>query len=129
MREHGLVARVVKVTRRAAGVKQYHAAGENLRPEGGVPTAINKVWVADVTYLKVRGTWHYLSVVMDLYSRRIVSWSLDTSRTASKASLTLLSAIKRRNPEAGLIIHTDRGCEYRGADYQARLEKHDIPNH
>jgi len=72
-RELGLVARVVLVTYRSAGIKRFLATGENLRPDGEVPNAKDKVWVADVTYLKVKGVWRYLSVIMDLYSRRIIS--------------------------------------------------------
>jgi len=63
-RELGLVARVVRVTYRSAGLKRFLATGENLRPEGGVPKAKHKVWVADVTYLKVKGAWRYLSVCL-----------------------------------------------------------------
>lgn len=76
-----LVARVIRVTYRSLGLKRFLASGENLRSDGGVPDAKNKVWVADVTYLKVNGVWRYLSVIMDLYSRRIISWSLDKNRT------------------------------------------------
>lgn len=126
MRDEGLVARVVKVTRRQPGLKRFVAAGNNLRPEGEVPSKKNKVWVADVTYLKVKGTWHYLSAVMDLYSRRIIGWSLDTSRTAATAKRALLSAIRKRGCAPGLMIHTDRGIEYRGSDYQTALKQYAI---
>ena len=123
-RELGLVARLIKVTRRAPGSKRFLASGENLRPEGGVPKNKDKVWVADVTYLKVKGQWQYLSVIMDLYSRRIVSWSLDKNRTAEVTKRTLQSAIRNRQPDSGLMIHTDRGVEYRGKVYQLELKRH-----
>jgi len=121
---HGLnlVARVIKVTHRSAGLKRFLATGENLRSDGGVPASVNKVWVADVTYIKVKGVWRYLSVIMDLYSRRIISWSLDKSRTMEVTTRTLKNAIKKRNREANLMIHTDRGVEYRGQVYQRALE-------
>ena len=67
MQEMGLIARVAQVTYRAPGFRRFLASGENLRPDGAVPDNKNKVWVADVTYLKVKKQWHYLSVVMDLY--------------------------------------------------------------
>lgn len=126
MRENGMVARVVKVTRRAPGSKRFLASGENLRPDGAVPATVNCVWVADVTYLKVKQRWHYLSVVMDLYSRAIVGWSLDESRTTSTTKRTLLGALSKRCPKPGLMIHTDRGVEYRGSDYQAVLKRNGI---
>ena len=109
----GLVARVMRVTTRSAAYKRFLVAGKNLRPEGDVPKAVNKVWVADVTYLKVRGVWRYLSVIMDLYSRRIISWSLDKNRTMDVTKRTLQNAIKKRKPENNLMLHTDRGVEYR----------------
>lgn len=120
-KELGLVARVVKVTRRAPGFKRFLASGENLRPEGHVPARKNEVWVADVTYLKVKNRWQYLSVVMDLYSRKLLSWSLDEQRTAEVTKRTLKLALKKRKPKPGLMIHTDRGVEYRGKVYQKEL--------
>ncbi len=122
----GLVARVMKVTTRSAGLKRYLATGDNLRPDGDVPLAVDKVWVADVTYLKVKGVWRYLSVIMDLYSRRIISWSLDQNRTAHVTKRTLQNALKKRKPSGDLMLHTDRGVEYRGQVYQKVLQRHDI---
>ena len=73
MREMGLSGRVVKVTRRAPGLKRFLASGENLRLCMADPTGIDQVWVADITYLKVNKRWMYLSVIMDLYSRRVLA--------------------------------------------------------
>ena len=84
------------------------------------------VWVANVTYIKVKSQWHYLSAVMDLHSRRIVGCSLDTERTTEVTKRTLATAIKKRKPEKGLMLHTDRGVEYRGAEYQKALKRHGI---
>lgn len=123
MQEMGLIARVTKVTYRAPGLRRFVASGENLRPDGAVPETRDKVWVADLTYLKVKGQWHYLSVIMDLFSRRIVGWSLDTKRTTAITRRTLRNAIRKRRPSEGLMLHTDRGVEYRGSEYQAELYK------
>jgi transposase InsO family protein len=124
MRDMNLVGRVVKVTRRAPGIKRFLASGENLRHGTSGPTKINQVWVADITYLKVNKRWRYLSVIMDLYSRRIIGWSLDKKRTAEVTKRTLEYAIKKRVPEKDLIFHTDRGVEYRGSVFQDALKKH-----
>ena len=126
MQEMGLIARVTRVTYRAPGMRRFLSSGENLRSDGAVPSAKNKVWVADLTYLNVKNKWHYLSVVMDLHSRRIVGWSLDTKRTTEVTKRTLATAIKKRKPEKGLMLHTDRGVEYRGAEYQKDLKRHSI---
>ena len=125
-RELNLVARVMRVTTRSAAYKRFLATGDNLRPAGDVPNAINKVWVADVTYLKVKGAWRYLSVIMDLHSRRIISWSLDKTRTAQVTKRTLQNAIKKRKPLGDLMLHTDRGVEYRGQVYQKVLRCNNI---
>lgn len=126
MSEMGLIARVTRVTYRAPGMRRFLSSGENLRPDGAVPEEKDKVWVADVTYLKVQSQWHYLSAIMDLHSRRIVSWSLDTKRTTDITRRTLATAIKKRKPKSGLMLHTDRGVEYRGSEYQKDLERYGI---
>lgn len=126
MQEMGLIGRVTRVTRRAPGMKRFLASGENLRPDGAVPSSKNQVWVADVTYLKVKGQWQYLSVVMDLHSRRVVGWSLDAKRTTEVTRRTLASAVRKRSPKSGLMLHTDRGVEYRGSEYQKDLKRYGI---
>lgn len=93
MREMGLIARVNLVTHRVPGMKRFLASGSNLRADGAVPEKKDQVWVADVTYLKVNKQWHYLSTIMDLYSRRIIGWSLDTKRTTAVTKRTLATAI------------------------------------
>lgn len=72
-----------------------------------MPLVKNKVRVADVTYFKVKGVWRYLSVTMDLYSQRIISWSLDRNRTMEVTKQTLKNAIKQRKPQGDLMLHTD----------------------
>ena len=123
MQEMGLIARVTQVTYRAPGLRRFLASGENLRSDGAVPDKKNQVWVADVTYLKVKNQWHYLSVIMDLYSRRVVGWSLDSKRTTEVTRRTLTNAIRKRGATKGLMLHTDRGVEYRGSEYQRALRK------
>ena len=126
MRDMGIVGRVVKVTRRAPGLRRFLASGENLRHAKDGPTKINQIWVADITYLKVKKRWLYLSVIMDLYSRKIIGWSLDKCRTADVTKRTLQYALKKRRPEKELIFHTDRGVEYRGSVFQGILKKHSL---
>lgn len=126
MREMKLVGRVVKVTRRAPGSKRFLASGENIRLGAERPTAVDQVWVADITYLKVNKRWMYLSVIMDLYSRRIIAWTLDKRRTAEVTKRTLEYALKKRRPPSGLIFHSDRGVEYRGDVFQKALSLRNI---
>ncbi len=124
MRQAGLRGRVVRVTHRNPGLKKFHAKGKNLLLDMEKPTSINQVWVADITYLKVKGKWQYLATVMDLYSRRILGWSLSTNRTTVVTRAALTYALKKRDYPKDVVFHTDRGVEYRGAEFQSLLGSH-----
>ena len=124
MKEAGLKGRVVRVTRRQPGLKRFKAKGENLLRKLAKPTAINQVWVADVTYLKVNGRWQYLATVMDLYSRRIIGWSLSNTRTTKLTRAAMQYALKKRNYPKDVLLHTDRGIEYTGSEFQKLLNQY-----
>lgn len=124
MQTLNLQGRVVKVTRRQPGLKRFTQRGENLRLTIPEPDAINQMWVADITYIKVKDCYKFLSVIMDLYSRRILSWSLTHTRTTQDTAKVLNRAIRKRQPNNGLIFHTDRGIEFTGKDFRKVLKKH-----
>lgn len=126
MRVENLQGRVVKVTRRQPGLKRFKVTGNNLRLVQPAPKKKNQVWVSDITYIKVRDTYKYLIVIMDLYSRRILNWSLADSRTTKETGKVLKRAIKERQPGRNLIFHTDRGIEYMGYAFQGLLKQHGI---
>lgn len=126
MQAQGLRGRVFNVTKRMPNYKGYLKRGDNLRLEQPEPTKINQVWVSDITYLKVRDTYKYLTVIMDLYSRRILNWSLTETRTTLETSNVLKRTIRERQPDDGLIFHTDRGIEFTGKDFRKVLKKHNI---
>jgi len=126
MREAGLKGRVVRVTRRQPGSKRFQARGENLVRKMGKPTAINQVGGANVTYLKVNGQWQYLATVMDLYSRRILGWSLSSTRTTELTRAAMTYALKKRNYPKGVLFHTDRGVEYTGGEFQKILKENNF---
>ena len=78
---------------------------------------------ADITYLWTGEGWLYLSVVLDLYSRRVVGWSMKDNLDRSLLMRALECALQQRNPGAGLICHSDRGSQYASGDYQALLSE------
>lgn len=123
MQEQGLQGRVTTVVRRQPGLKRFVASGENVRMRMPPAQAINEIWVADVTYLKVNNNWLYLAAVMDIYSRRIVGWSLSKTRTTALSLTALRHAVKGREPGEQMIFHTDRGVEYTAYKYRNALLK------
>ena len=124
MREASLVGRVVRVTFRQIGRRCFNNKGSNLLLEMEKPTAINQVWVSDVTYLKLKGKWQYLATVMDRYSRRIVGWSLSDTRTTELTCNALKHGLKKRGYPRGVVFHTDRGIEFTGFAFQSLLAQY-----
>lgn len=86
----------------------------------------NRVWAGDITYIPTRNGWLYLAAVMDLYSRKIVGWSMDTSMTAALVNDAITMAIWARKPAKGLIWHSDRGSQYCSKSHRAILKDHSI---
>ena len=126
MREMGLVGRVVTVTRRQPGLRRFKEAGENLRLDAPVVDGTDQQWVVDVTYLKLNGIWLYLAVVMDVYSRRILGWSLARHRTTELTLAAFGYALKKRQASPGCLFHTDRGIEYTAYRFKDTVIAHGL---
>ena len=90
------------------------------------PTAINQLWVADITYIRLASEFVYLAVVLDGFSRKVVGWALDRSLTARLPLLALERAITVRQPLPGLVHHSDRGIQYCSEQYTDLLNIHGI---
>lgn len=86
----------------------------------------NDKYVGDITYIKTKQGTMYLATVIDLYSRKVVGWSMDDTMKVSLVNDALLMAIKRRNPSKGLIWHTDRGSQYASYEHKDLLKKYGI---
>jgi putative transposase len=84
-------------------------------------TAVNQLWVADITYIRLRTEFVYLAVVIDRYSRKVIGWALARSLTARVAVQALQQAIAQRQPAPGLVHHSDQGVQYASAEYAAVL--------
>jgi putative transposase len=82
----------------------------------------NQAWVADVTYIHTRQGWLYLAVVLDLATRKIVGWSMSKRMKAALVCDALTMAYQQRHPDAGLIMHTDRGSQYASKQYRRLLK-------
>ena len=103
-----------------------HPVAKNLLKQDFKAQAPNQRWAADITYIPTHQGWLYLAVVMDLYSRRVVGWSMSRWMSRRLVLAALRMAIDAREPEEGLIHHSDRGSQYTSDDFRDELAKHGI---
>ena len=89
-------------------------------------TGINQLWVADITYIRLKKEFVYLAVILDGYSRKVVGWALERTLAARLPVAALEDAIAERQPPPGLVHHSDRGVQYASGDYIRILDKHQI---
>jgi putative transposase len=85
-------------------------------------TGINQLWVADITYIRLRHEFVFLAVVLDAYSRKVIGWQLGRNLDTSLPLAALEAAIANRSPRPGLVHHSDRGTQYASNEYVQRLE-------
>jgi transposase InsO family protein len=93
----------------------------NLLDRDFTATGPNTKWVTDITAIPTDEGWLYLAVMLDLFSRTVVGWAMDSSENEHLVTLALQMALARRHPQAGLLHHSDRGSEYTSLGYQALL--------
>jgi len=119
----------LKVKQRVAfkvTTKRKHSdnVADNLLNQNFNPTGPNEIWAGDVTYLKTAEGWMYLAIVMDLFSRRIVGWSIDKHMKQALVNRALISAYNLRRPPKGVVFHSDRGSQYTSAHFQKLLKSY-----
>jgi putative transposase len=90
------------------------------------PKGVNQLWVADITYIRLRTEFIYLAVVLDAFSRRVIGWALGRTLEAGLAVSALMMALRQRQPKPGLTHHSDRGVQYASHDYTGLLKQHSI---
>jgi putative transposase len=125
MKGAGLRAQVGYRHRSKYGGKPAVAAPNHLDRQFEV-MAPNTHWVTDITYLRTHEGWLFLAVVLDLFSRQVVGWSMRPSLHSDLVLQALLAAVWRRKPAAGLMLHSDQGSQYTGGEWQAFLKSHHI---
>lgn len=117
MAEQGIKARNGKGFKYSRHSLTMNNVSDNLLWRDFYAEQPNQKWTSDITYIWVTDRWLYLATVMDLHSRRIVGWSLDTSMTEALITDALGMAVKQRSVRPGLIVHSDRGTQYRSQGY------------
>lgn len=123
-RAHGIEARRMRRFRAAYATRTSEPAGPNLLEQQFLVDRAEQVWVADITFVATRRGWLYLAVVIDLYARRVVGWSMSARIDEALVRDALTMAIGHRRPAPGLIHHSDQGAQYRSAGYQRLLGAH-----
>ncbi len=126
MREGGIAAR--RKRRRVVTTNSHHEnpIAANQLQRDFTATSPNRKWVSDVTSVPTAQGWLYLAVILDLYSRLVVGWSMSAHCDEELVENALLMALARRHPPAGLLHHSDRGSQYTSRGYRQRLEQSGI---
>lgn len=123
MRENGIRARHKRRYRITTDSKHGLPVAENLLDRNFTPTAPNQVWTSDITYLWTDEGWLYLAVVLDLFNREVIGWSLKSRMASDIVTDALTMAWFRRRPEPGVMHHSDRGSQYASYAFQNKLKE------
>lgn len=124
MREHGIRARHKRKFKVTTDSKHKLPIAPNLLDRNFTPAAPNQVWTSDITYLWTDEGWLYLAIVLDLFNREVVGWSLKPRMTADIVTDALTMAWFRRKPASGVLHHSDRGSQYASHAFQDKLTEY-----
>ncbi len=121
MQRHGIKARGKRKYKATTDSKHNLPVAPNLLERQFAPSEPNRVWTSDITYIATDEGWLYLAVILDLFSRQIVGWSMRSDMKKALVIDALTMAWFRRRPQPGLILHSDRGSQYCSAEFQGLL--------
>lgn len=124
MKEAGVFVRYRKKYKVTTNSKHSKPLFENILERGFDVRKPDSAYVSDITYINTKEGWLYLAVVIDLYSRRVVGWSMSSRIKASLVCDALKMALWQRKPKRGLIVHSDRGSQYASREYRQLLKQH-----
>lgn len=125
MREEGLKAQVGYRSPRPRGGESHVVVPNRLQRQFS-PQRPDEAWVTDITYIRTHEGWLYLAVVLDLFSRKVIGWSMQPRITKDIVLNALLMAIWRRSPKHQVMVHSDQGSQYTSYDWQAFLKSHGL---
>ena len=123
MREKGIRCKYAKKYKATTNSKHGLPVAENILKQHFVVIRPNEVWVADITYVWTKEGWLYVSIVIDLYARKVVGLAMSESIDADLANAALRQAITRRKPGPGLMYHSDQGSTYAAGSHQEIVEE------
>jgi len=127
MRKHDIRAKTKRKFKSTTDSDHSYPVAPNLLNQDFTANFFGEIWASDITYIHIGEGWLYLTVIMDLYNREIVGWSMSESLKASRTTIPALrGAYIRFRPSPGLIFHSDRGVQYACNDFKEQLEKHQM---
>jgi len=126
MKAEGLFCKTKKKFKATTNSKHDNPVAPNRLNREFTANKPNQKWVGDITYIWTSEGWLYLATVIDLFSRKVVGWSMNSRMTKDLVNQALLSAIWARKPPRGLLWHTDRGSQYASSSHRDLLEEHGI---
>lgn len=124
MKQNGIKAVNAKKYKPQGSTTSDNLASSNLLEQNFTMLKPNQAWVTDITYIPTRSGWVYLCTFMDLYSRKIIGWAVDSKPRSELVIKALVMAVRQRKPGSGLIIHSDRGTQYSSHDYRNKLKSY-----
>jgi transposase InsO family protein len=124
MKKHGIRAKTKRKFRHTTDSKHNLPVAPNLLDRNFSPEKPNQVWASDLTYVWTKEGWLFLAVIVDLFSRQIVGWSLDKTMTKELVCSALRQAYFRRQPGTGLLFHSDRGSQYCSKEFRRQLKQY-----
>lgn len=124
MKKHGIRAKTKRKFRVTTDSKHKLPVAPNLLARNFSPAKPNQTWAGDITYVWTREGWLFLAVIVDLFSRQIVGWSLDKTMTRELVLSALRQAYFRRKPGTGLVFHSDRGSQYCSKEFRQQLREY-----
>jgi transposase InsO family protein len=124
MRENGLVARPKKRFKVTTDSKHDYPISPNLLNREFSVELINTYWVSDITYIDTHEGWLYLCTIIDLFSRRVVGYSMESHMRVQLVIQALDMAVKHRQPSEGLIFHSDQGVQYASTSFREKLKSY-----
>jgi putative transposase len=123
LREDSLVGTNLESSRISTDAQEHGEIYVNLANRMSL-TGVNQLWVADITFVRLKREFVYLAIILDRFSRKVVGWNLDRTLTSRLPLVALEKALEERRPGPGLVHHSDRGAQYAHSGYLRMLHKH-----
>jgi transposase InsO family protein len=124
MKSNGIKAKTKRRFKATTKSKHDFLVADNLLNQRFSADEANKVWVSDITFIRTREGWLYLAAILDVFSRQVVGWSIDSKLSHELLADALRKALRNRKPERGVMFHSDRGTQYASYAFRDLMERY-----